>query len=166
MDFSESYLILIDGYNVIKRHEAWGRLPLREARQQLIELLSRTRWPIPASRVLVIFDSKNPDGIAGEPRGKIGVRYTAPSADAYIQGAIRTHRMPKRLCVISDDMEIVRTARSHGASSYSVDWLLGRSLPRPAPRKREPERTHLSPGIARTITEELAKRWLGRSPDP
>ncbi len=160
----QRYTVLVDGYNVIKRHPSWERLPLREARQHLIELLTHTRWPVPAPCVLVVFDTRGPSE-AYQPTAHLRVHFAAPSADAYIQEAIRNSPSASCLLVISNDGEILRTAKSHGARRYPTQWLFA----------HQPARTHrpdadgeadaraLPARSARHITEELAKRWLDSS---
>jgi len=169
MSAREGYLVLVDGYNVIKRQPAWNRLRLEAARTQLVALLARARWPVPVQQVVAVFDAAaradvGPVHPAPEPSGAIEMRFTSPSADAYIQQAIRTSSSPHRVLIISDDQEIVRTARSHKVISHSTRWLLQRLGPaarsaQGAPRREEASEKPL-PAAARRITEELAKRWL------
>ncbi len=167
MPAAPDYTVLVDGYNVIHQHPAWRRLPLEAARRQLILRLSGTRWPMPVGRVLVVFDS--PDGQPGTGTGAVRVQFAAPSADAELQAQIRSSRTPKRLLVISDDLEILRTAKSHGAARHSCRWLLSRPpAHEPGPGTpggregagRTDDRGSLPAASARRITEELAKRWL------
>ena len=168
MAIAQGYTVLIDGYNVIKRHVDWEGLALQEGRERLIGLLHQTRWPLPVSRVLVVFDAKDVSGPTVGPRSCgdaqiIQVRFAAPSADAYIQQVIRTNQRPARLLVVSDDGEILRTAKCHGTLRYSSQWFFQRTL---APsRTRHPQaeavQTEIPAAMARQITEELSRRWLG-----
>lgn len=167
MPAATDYTVLVDGYNVIHQHPAWRRLPLQAARRQLILWLNGARWPVPVGRILVIFDS--PDGQPGAGAGAVRVQFAAPSADAELQAQIRASRTPGRLLVVSDDLEILRTAKSHGAVRHSCRWLLSRpqaSEPNSAARRgregagRRDDRGPLPAASARRITEELAKRWL------
>ena len=156
--------MLVDGYNVIKRHAAWHALPLEDGRSRLAALAGRVRWPFPASRVILVFDSRSADAAAGSRRaGPVHLQFASPSADAYIQDAIRSARDPSRLLIITDDGDILRTAKSHGAAARSGAWLLGRAEPRPGTGKggeAASGRSTLSASEARRITEELARRWL------
>ena len=157
------YTVLIDGYNVIKRHAAWNHAPLPEARHRLMALLTRTRWSVAVSRILVVFDGPVSESVSSRGNRQLEVHFATPSADAYIQRAIRTSPTPEHLLIISDDGEILRTAKSHGTRRYSTHWLFERSLsatPPPHP-DRGSEKIALSASTARRITEELAKRWLG-----
>ena len=158
MNTSGRYTILVDGYNVIKRYGAWDRLPLGEARRRLVQLLTGTRWPVPRHRIIVVFDG--PEAGQGGGSGDLQVCFAAPSADAYIQHAIRTSRTPQRLIVISDDGEILRTAKSHGTTRYPGRWLFVRNPSMSRHPHDAPEKTDLSAATARRITDELAARWL------
>ena len=163
MASSHGHTVLVDGYNVIKRHAAWQSLPLEAGRAQLAALAGRVRWPFPASRVILVFDSRSAELAAGSRRaGLVQIQFASPSADAHIQEAIRAARDPSRLLIITDDGDILRTAKSHGAASRSGAWLLSRGEPRSGAAGREAAsgRSTLSAAEARRITEELAKRWL------
>jgi predicted RNA-binding protein with PIN domain len=160
----QGYTVLIDGYNVIKRHADWERLTLREARRRLIELTGRTRWPIPVSCVIVVFDGQVSDApVTLWSTKNLHVHFATPSADAHIQEIIRTSSSPSCLLVISDDGEILRTAKSYGVQRFPTLWLFQRRRPTPRTHDAEPDRTFLSAITARRITEELAKRWLDPS---
>ncbi len=157
-----SRTILIDGYNVIKRHEPWRRLTPQDGRTRLLALVSGIRWSIPVLRTVVVFDGLKGTGAAVHSTGAVEVRFASPSADAWVQHTIRTSTHPDRLIIITDDGDILRTAKSHGARCHSSLWLLALGL---KPRERtEPTEAHsvLPAAEARRITEELAKRWLGK----
>lgn len=160
MGAAAGYTVLVDGYNIIKRHGAWARIPLGEARLRLVELLNRTRWPHVPSRIVLVFDGQSSGALLPKPSHNLHVHFAAPSADAYIQQAIRTSATPMRLLVISDDGEILRTAKSHGVQRASSDWLFAHSRPAPQRTDDPPDKTALPASTARRITEELAQRWL------
>ena len=162
---SSGHTVLIDGYNLIKRHAPWRALPLEAGRHRLADLAGRARWPFPVSRIVLVFDSARPDEAAGPRRvGPVHVEFARPSADAYIQDAIRSARDPSRLLIVTDDGDILRTARSHGAPSHSGAWLFGRAGTRSGGEHGEGAsgRSMLPASEARRITEELARRWLRR----
>ena len=163
MGAAGSRTILIDGYNVIKRHEPWRRLTPQDGRTRLLALVSGIGWPVPVLRTVVVFDGRGADVAAVHRVGAVEVRFASPSADACLQHAIRTSTHPDRLIVVTDDGDILRTAKSHGAHCRSSQWLLTLGLR--APRHGEPaeeRRAALPAAEARRITEELAKRWLGK----
>ena len=163
MSVSGSYAVFIDGYNVIKRHPSWNSLALNEGRRRLLVLLGGIRWPMPVGRVTVVFDGPTTETMAASH--PLQVQFAHPSADAYIQQVIRTDRHPAHLLVISDDGDILRTAKSHGVQRYATQWLLTRSRGRAADNTHTPEKRSLPASTARQITEELAKRWL-QPPSP
>jgi predicted RNA-binding protein with PIN domain len=163
MSRAQDHTIFIDGYNVAKRPAAWRDLPLLELRERLLQLVQRIRWPVPVHRIVIVFDGGEPGLPSRAVHGHIDVRFAAPSADAYIQEAIRASRTPQRLLIVSDDQEILRTARSHGAQRHSAKWLLDRAdaAPKPSGRPHEtPDKPSLPARTARRITEELEQRWL------
>ena len=163
MSPAQRYTVLVDGYNVIKRHAPWQRLPLQDGRQRLIALLKDARWPVAISRIVVVFDARDPDAREIHPGDNLSIRFAAPSADACIQDLIRAHPA-SRFLVISDDQEILGTAKSHGAKRYSAGWLFQRASPLLHPSQAQaPDKPALPAKAARQITEELAKRWLRSS---
>ncbi len=174
MNAPRGYTVLIDGYNVIKRHPDLARRSLEDARKHLVTRLNHTRWPTTPTRVIVVFDApQSSDALRPHliGQGKVQSCFAAPSADAYIQQTIRASTSAAQLCVITDDGAIVSTAKSHGVQRHTTQWLLERSglaiTPRrsqhPSDEKTSADAT-LSAQTARRITEELAARWL-RSPN-
>ena len=152
--------VLIDGYNVIKQHPLWMRLPLAQARNQLIAALQHTRWPMPVRDILVFFDGPARFDQASSRSGFVEVIFASPTADEAIQQTIRDSPQPHQLVAVSDDRAIRDTAKSHGIACHSTTWLLERSRPKQmsslAPNS---ERPPLRPTEIRRINEELAKRW-------
>lgn len=163
MGAPSGHTVLVDGYNVIKRHGPWHSLPLDIGRTRLAALIERIRWPFPAARVILVFDSRTAEPTIGPHRtGSVQIQFASPSADAYIQDMIRSARDPARLLVVTDDGDILRTAKSHGIASRSGVWLLSRAQLHPDARGGEAPsgRAGLPAADARRITEELARRWL------
>lgn len=116
------YTALIDGYNVIKRHPAWKRAGAAEGRARLIRHLGILRWPVPVTRTVIVFDG--PSESLQRITATLQVRFAAPSADAWIQDTIRASRSPSRLLLVSDDRDILTTAKSHGTLCYPTTWLV------------------------------------------
>lgn len=156
------YTVYIDGYNLAHRRPEWRRLRPEQARDQVRGLLAQTRWPFPSPRVVVVFDSASPEA-GGGGGGAVRVRF-AKSADAEIQQAIRDCAAPSRMAVVTDDAEILRTAKSHGVKMLSCEWVFQHSGNRPStPRSSTHDdsgKTSLPAAQARSITEELERRWL------
>lgn len=113
---------------------------------------------MPVRHIVVVFDGPSGDGDR-RLSGAIEVRF-APSADAWIQQAIRTSRSPSRLLILSNDREILATAKSHGARTDSIEQLFARSTAAVPDRRGAPEKSSLPAADARRITDELAKRWI------
>lgn len=156
------YAILVDGYNVIMRHPRWRQLPLQEGRRRLLAHVAGIHWPVPSASVTVVFDTRG-ENAGHDPQPDLRVRFASPSADAYLQDAIRRSHSPRQLIVISDDGEILRTARSHGAQRYPAAWLFAKPASVTAGKPEGPAKGALPAAEARSITEELAKRWLRRA---
>ena len=154
--------ILIDGYNVIKRHPGWADISLLQARSRLIELLRHTRWPFPVARLIVFFDAPE-DHLARIDSDKpaIEVRYAAASADSAMQAFMRQAKQPERLVCISDDRAIQHTAKSHGSRLYPGRWLFEHRASSHAAKQGDVGQKSLSAAQARMITEDLARHWLG-----
>ena len=165
MSSRRGYTVLIDGYNALKRQSEWRRLPLADARQRLLGAVNGARWPVPVTSVIVVFDGQERSCHQPTSRQPVCVQFAAGSADAQLQRAIRNAAEPSRLLVVSDDREILRTAKSHHAHYHSIDWLMDRCLriliESPGPR-HEPgtDKASLPAATARRITEELQRRWL------
>lgn len=150
---------MIDGYNVIKRHPAWKRLTPFEGRRRLIQHVQTLHWPLHVTRAVAVFDA--PSGSSQPITASLRICF-APSADAWIQDTIRACRTPERLLIVSDDREILDTAKSHGARCCPSTWLIERrSTSAPEPRRDTPSTKNLPASEARRITEELEQRWLG-----
>ena len=149
---------MIDGYNVIKRHPAWKRLPPLEGRQRLIQHVQSIQWPVPVAQTVAVFDA--PSESSQTIHAALRLCF-APSADAWIQATVRASHAPSRLLIISDDREILDTAKSHGARCCPATWLIERRAGSPPRARRDtPSAKDLPAGEARRITEELERRWL------
>ena len=86
--------MLVDGYNVIKRHGPWRRLTPQDGRTRLLALVSGIGWPVPVLRAVIVFDGRVADATAVHSTGAMEVRFASPSADADLQHAIRTSTHP------------------------------------------------------------------------
>ena len=149
--------VIVDGYNVTKRHRDWSHLSLQQARQRLVVALTQAGWPVAVSEVEVIFDGAT-HGSGTARHNHVRVRF-ARDADAEICRTIRLSRVPERLVVISDDREILGTAKVYGTKRYSTVWLLDH-LQRKLPSKLTmDERTALTEVSRRNINAELIARW-------
>ena len=162
MSTAGGYLALIDGYNVIKQHAVWSAWPLARARQQLVTVLAHVRWPMPVSRIDVIFDAARHATTPSQQHGIIRITFVGPTADAMIQRMIQINDHPERLLVISNDRAILHTAKTHGTLRYPVSWLMARSRPSHVGLAAQPldcEEAKLTYAQARQVNQELAVRW-------
>lgn len=183
-EHTHGYTVLLDGYNLIMRHPRLQKLELPVARQSLLETVKNVRWPFPVIQLVLVFDGpENSICLSGD----VVMRFSHPSADSFILHSIRSAKHPGRLAVISDDRELVDTAKSHGVFRYSSEWLFqcssvplknlnhprasyikqkraGRKIKihRQGQAAEMPDKS-LRASTARKITEELENRWLGSS---
>ncbi len=150
---------IVDGYNVIMQHPQWRAIPVNQARRQLIAGLQRLRWPMLVETVEVVFDGS--PGYPGEWLGGQGVRASfAGDADASIRRMIQESEAPERLIVVSDDREIVDTAKSHGSRGHGVRWLFERlASEAKAAQADRPSPGPLTPTQISAINAELRRRW-------
>ncbi len=124
MPHERPYTILIDGYNVTKQHPRWRALSPSRARQQLTAAIQHAKWPVPVARVELVFDGDSTVTPAGRRAGPVGEVFGVPSADAMIASRVRNCLSPDRVIVVTNDREIVRSARAAGARVESAAWLL------------------------------------------
>lgn len=162
MDSSHGYRILLDGYNIIKQHPQWSKLPLESARRELISAAASIKWPVALGCVKIIFDGRGNEPSQHRVSSKMAVCY-APDADAEIQQEIRALYSRCRLALVSNDRELQHTAKSHKARVYTVSWFLTSlsSGVKGRPLRHGPEEAEkTSVAAARRITEEFSKYWL------
>ena len=140
---AEQRLIVVDGYNVIKRTPALapgeGRT-LRESREKLLNLLS---WAIGTgdARFLVVFDGDDMGG-PDERHARVEVRYSRPpqKADDLIRSIVEDQvDRVERLTVVTSDLEVARHARAMGADVSLADLFITSALgPRSAENPEKP----------------------------
>lgn len=166
MPEARRHTAVVDGYNVTQRSAQWRRLPIATARRQLSAYLQHFRWPVPIKETILVFDAGQSQDLwpVQQITEHFWVRFASPSADAYIQQLIRTSSKPQFLLIVTDDGEILQTARQHGAACLSTQELLAKHFGKPKPSSQgvseEKEKHTLSSKDLRTITEELTQRWL------
>jgi len=157
---------VIDGYNVIRRVAAWDavfRRDTAQAREALLAYCHAWTRRRHFKEVIVVFDGQT--GVEGGPRQpRPGVRTvftgSGEKADDRIARWVRDSA-PGALTVISDDAEIVRTARAHRAQTMTVRDFHGETGARgrkPGPRAGE-EKTPLDAKAAGEIDEMLRKAY-------
>ena len=127
-----SWLLLIDGYNVIgpvappggRYDDRW----LQRERMQLIERLVKHLEPEIRARSCVVFDAANPpkDRPSQFQYQSVEVRFAVgyPEADDLLEELIASHSAPKTLAVVSSDQRVKTAARRRGCQVFeSQEWL-------------------------------------------
>ena len=157
------FTILVDGYNVAKRHPPWRALSPARARQQLAAAIQHAKWPMPFVRVELVFDGDPTVPPTGRRAGAVSEVFGVPSADSTIVGRVRRGASADRMIVVTDDREIMRAVRVAGARVESTAWLLTRISARTAsthrPAAKAEESSTLTPRQRQRIDDELARRW-------
>ena len=162
MAASLGYKILIDGYNVIKRNRALSQLALEPGRRQLVAQASLIKWPVPVGSIIIVFDAKECEQTRHQVSEKVIVLFV-PDADREIQREIRAQHPGQHYLLVSEDSELISTAKSHGVPCRDVSWFFGRAVPQRAALKKISQAAkagNLSDVAARKITEELSNYWL------
>jgi predicted RNA-binding protein with PIN domain len=114
---------LVDGYNYLHRARLFGDVSLEQARHRLATRLRALRGK--GDEVTIVWDARRaPSGL---PRGEAdrGVEHEFAhrdrgSADEAILRRLRAAADARGYCVVSDDGEVVRSARQLGAAVRSI----------------------------------------------
>lgn len=127
-----SWLLLIDGYNVIApvappagQHDTrW----LQRERRRLIDRLIKHLDPAVRDRTCVVFDAADPptDRPSQFEIEGIEIRFAVgyAEADDLLEELIAAHSAPKNLAVVSSDGRVKAAARRRGCAVFeSQDWL-------------------------------------------
>ena len=129
----DSTLILIDGYNVIRRNNAFAAAEQISLETARVSLLSRVvaRYRGTPHRVIVVFDGGGRGESTLPLRCGVGSKQifsaSDTTADEVIGRLVEQARdtWGERIRVISDDWEVARHASCLGASTGSVSALAG-----------------------------------------
>lgn len=140
-------LILVDGYNVIRRTPGLAvadRGSLAAGREALITRV-KDRYRTSPHHVVIVFDGdgdrERAEPIHRMPRGKIVYTARGESADSVITRLSGEERTAGREVVcVSDDMGVRRDVSQRGGRSASVEDL-ARALNEPDPYRRKQD-TH------------------------
>jgi len=148
-----SWLLLIDGYNVVSPIAAPRRPGTREAdpnwlHDERMRLMHRLVDHLPGEirrRTCVVFDAANP------PRDRphqfefqqLTIRFAIdyPEADDLIEEMIAAHSAPKQLMVVSSDHRVQNAARRRGCQTFDSDPWLDDLLDRKLDIQRTAEKT-------------------------
>ncbi len=118
-------MLVIDGYNLIKRHlSAFRHLPDLEAQRDHLLKLLHSSPALRGQKIVVVFDGSE----MAPARRKISFRNIEivfsgghRNADQVIQALIRQRAAREDLEVVTSDREIQRTARDHGATVWGAE---------------------------------------------
>jgi len=123
--------IIIDGYNIIHSIPAFSsklKESLRAARGALVLYLSAWKRKYSNAEVYVVFDTGSKYEFDFERVNLHDINCLFPKttggADEYIKSMVRDAEEPRDILVISDDNNIRRNSRIHGAIVKHADFLL------------------------------------------
>jgi predicted RNA-binding protein with PIN domain len=164
-------IILLDGYNVIRRIPQLQRQDARslDAGREMLGRLCvdwKSRKP-EISELIIVFDGDSAvDGLPGYQKGA-GVRIvfteTGEKADSRILAMVRQSVPAIECTVVSDDGEVARGSKLLGAKTISVsmfqDILTARARLEGRKDPRDDRKSALSPTEEREITDSLRKEW-------
>jgi len=155
---------IIDGYNVVKKSQAWKDKNLEEARDLFLRFLQTNKISQSLrNNITVVFDALHNPGnyVLNEDKKKYGnikiIFSRSKDADGVIVEMVDRMPNPKNAVVITDDRQLGYRVRAQGALWVGVDEFL---------RKKEKKLDHKSdnikllPSLERKITEELSRFWL------
>ncbi|MDT7041251.1 NYN domain-containing protein [Candidatus Nitronereus thalassa] len=121
--------VIVDGYNILGVRGWSGKSSSQESeqcRERLIQDLSRYSHRKGHS-LTVVFDAwRQPHGECREHRSGVQVLFTREGerADQVIQGM--TRKYTRDCVVVSSDLEVVATAKAHGALTISAKEFQGK----------------------------------------
>jgi predicted RNA-binding protein with PIN domain len=148
----------VDGYNVLLRLGMGQGEALQERRDQLIARIAGA-----GLKAWVVFDSPGSGPREQQVRGlgRVSVRYTSEgkSADDVLLQRVQQAKDLRDVAVVTDDVELARRCRFHGAEVVGVDDFADRFVPEPgSPTIKE------RPLSRAEIDEWL--RYFGQRPEP
>ncbi|MBN1793816.1 MAG: NYN domain-containing protein [Candidatus Omnitrophica bacterium] len=164
---STGYTVLIDGYNVIKGRDDIFTGTLQDNRRFLRSLVMRARFAKPVRGIYIVYDGSpdvcqpNGDRVSAMPREV----FATESADSYIRDRIRSSPAPEKFIIVSDDREIMSTAKSFCAFCMSTVLLLEICLKQSTGQERrgwgvtQTNKRRLSYAQKRRLEDELKEYW-------
>jgi predicted RNA-binding protein with PIN domain len=123
---------LVDGHNAMHRLRLSGG-PVESLRARLV---TRVRAAAPLGAVVYFDGHPSPGAFGGTEDRGVTVRYAGDrEADEAIVEHVRDARHPRRLVVVTDDLELARRVEQLGASSMRVAQLFADVQVAEAPEK-------------------------------
>ncbi|MBN1557078.1 MAG: NYN domain-containing protein [Lentisphaerae bacterium] len=163
------HILLIDGYNVIRRTPAMERrfqADPEAARAALLRYCKEWRSVRrDASALWVVFDG-DAAVVGRKAAAAAGVRVIfsggGETADDRIATLVRACGSGRRFTVVSDDAELARRCRQLGAASMTAGRFrqtLRRQRRKTAAGAREAHKPKVAPHVAQAITRSLMREW-------
>jgi predicted RNA-binding protein with PIN domain len=163
-------IILLDGYNVIRRIprlQEQDRRSLEAGREMLCRLC--VNWKskkAEVSQLIIVFDGDSSvDGVSSYQAGagtRVVFTRTGEKADTRILAIIEEDPASAEYTVVSDDGEVVHKSRLLGAKVMPVQAFEDALKVRKGSERgsgSEEKKSSLSPAQEREITESLRKVW-------
>ncbi len=146
---------LIDAFNLFHKIPALKSATLPHS--ELIQYIIRGKFTgSPNNKVTIVFDGYEGDHVSG---GGYKILYSGGrKADDIIKEIIARSSKNRQLVVVSDDNEIISSARLEGVSIQSTKEFLKIGSPKPAGRDSSDDRG-LDSATMDNITKELEKEW-------
>ncbi len=153
-------MLIVDGYNVLMQM-ALKEQTLEGKRKHFLSILNKRHRIF--GGVMVVFDGKEEvDDFYRRENLDIRVVYTKnESADDYIKSTIEKSKNPKTIVLATDDRELKDFARMHECQLIASQDLIHKISPpkRIIPRAAENKEVFVDSEKAKTITDELKKKW-------
>jgi predicted RNA-binding protein with PIN domain len=148
-------IYFVDGYNVIRRNDAFAGGALRDQRERLLRFIeSRRPQGASSNPVTVVFDGRE-DASSPAWGGPTRVVFSrGKDADGVIKDMVDRLSNPRDAAVVTDDRAIQRWVRAAGAKIVSCDEFL--SAGAASSRRRV---TRITAQDAEAINEELRDVW-------
>ncbi len=154
---------IVDGYNAIRRFEAFDAARLAESRRRLCAYLEGRRpHGSVRNKVTVVFDGSSRVGGGREP-WPFDVFYSiGETADDVILKCVRAARQPRNCVVVTDDKGLAFIVKKSGAAVMTVAHFLGAGPKGAARRVRAgvADKASLNIVAREKITQELSCLWL------
>jgi predicted RNA-binding protein with PIN domain len=155
-------IALIDGYNVIMRHDRWRGVFNRNQDQARSALLSYcAEWKARRGDIydfIVVFDggpAVMDNALPHIPHVRAVFTRGGETADDHIIAILRQKAYGGRHVVVSDDREVAGKSKALGAETVSVSAFCAQLRPRAQSESPEDDKNYLSPQEKKAINDEL-----------
>jgi len=160
-------VMLIDGYNVVRRTGAFDRAldrSLEAARDAFIERIKIYCLKKRAfDEIIVVFDGSAKVSFESQryKNGPVNVIFSASgeSADDFITTFLRNKLASSRITVVSDDNYVTNSARAFGADVMPCGDFMELTRSQRQPQEAPADEKTLDTKAAAAINEQLRKKW-------